>query len=63
MARRYSRPLTIDEMASRPDADIDFEDIPELGDAFWKNAKLTPPRAKPTESMRLDEDEISLSPS
>ncbi len=55
MVRRYSRPLTIDEMASRPDADIDFGDIPELDDAFWNRAKLTPPGTGSAENTRTDQ--------
>jgi uncharacterized protein (DUF4415 family) len=28
------------ELKRRPDSKIDFSDIPELDDEFWKNAKL-----------------------
>ena len=28
------------ELAARTDAQIDYSEIPELDDAFWKNAQL-----------------------
>lgn len=39
----YDRPLTLEELANQPDSTIDYSDIPELGDDFWKNAKLVYP--------------------
>ncbi len=36
------------ELAAIKDEDIDYSDIPELGDEFWKNAKLVmPDRTQP----------------
>jgi len=29
-----------------PDSEIDTSDIPELGDDFWKNARVVAPRIK-----------------
>ncbi len=44
----YDKPLTLKELAERPDSEIDYSDIPELGDDFWKNAKLIyPDRTRP----------------
>ena len=37
------------------DKDINFDDIPELDDAFFKNAKIQLP-VKQTITMRLDSD-------
>jgi len=51
--------LTPKELAKRPDSEIDFSDIPELDENFWKNAKLTPPRNKPNISLRLDQETIA----
>ena len=34
----------LEEIKSIKDEDIDYSDIPELDDRFWKNAKVTPPR-------------------
>ena len=36
----YSRELTNEELAAMADEDIDFTDIPELDEEFWKNAKV-----------------------
>jgi uncharacterized protein (DUF4415 family) len=59
MKKNYKKPLTLKELAERPDSEIDFSDIPELDENFWKNAKLTPPRNKPNISLRLDEETIA----
>ncbi len=59
MKKNYKKPLTLKELAKRPDSEIDFSDIPELDENFWKNAKLTPPRNKPNISLRLDEETIA----
>lgn len=60
MKKPYTRPLTPEELAARPDSDIDYSDIPELGPDFWENAKVTPPRTKPVVSLRLPEDVIAF---
>ena len=39
----YDRPLTPEQIAARKDEEIDFSDIPELDEAFWKRAKLSEP--------------------
>lgn len=38
------------------DEDIDYSDIPELDEAFWKNAKLVVPPGKKQLTVRLDTD-------
>ncbi len=38
------------------DAEIDFSDIPPLGEEFFKDAQLRLPRPKATITMRLDAD-------
>ena len=40
---RYRRPLTLEEIGEVKDEDIDFSDIPELGDDFWEHAKVVEP--------------------
>lgn len=40
------------------DADIDYSDIPELDNNFFKNAKIVMPPSKRHVSMRLDADMI-----
>ena len=36
----HDRPLTPDRIAAVRDEDIDFSDIPELDEAFWREAEL-----------------------
>jgi len=38
------------------DEDIDYSDIPETDEAFWKNAKLKLPEPKKGVYIRLDPD-------
>ena len=40
---RYGKPLTLAEIASVEDAEIDFSDIPELDADFWREAELVAP--------------------
>ena len=45
-------------LANMPDSDIDYRDIPPLGDDFWKNA-VRNPFYKPTKqvtTLRVDSD-------
>lgn len=58
MKKRYDRPLTPEELAARPDSEIDFSDIPELDEEFWANAKVVPPRTKPNISLRVPQDVV-----
>ncbi len=41
------------------DSDIDYSDIPELGDEFWKDAKLLA-GGKKAISLRVDEDVLAF---
>jgi uncharacterized protein (DUF4415 family) len=45
----------LDELMSIKDEDIDYSDIPELDEAFWKNAELVMPDTKVPVSLRLDQ--------
>jgi uncharacterized protein (DUF4415 family) len=48
----------LEAMKSLPDEEIDYSDIPPLGDEFWKNA-VRNPIYKPTKTLttvRLDSD-------
>ena len=38
------------------DSEIDYSDIPETDEEFWKNAKLVIPDQKAKISIRLDKD-------
>lgn len=44
------------KLSAMRDNDIDLSDIPLLGNAFFKNAKLRLPQAKSTITIRLDPD-------
>lgn len=41
--RKHDKPLTPRQIAAVKDQDIDFSDIPELDDDFWRNAELIEP--------------------
>ena len=48
----------LEALAKRPDSEIDFSDIPELDESFWKNA-VQNPFYKPTKqvtTIRIDAD-------
>jgi uncharacterized protein (DUF4415 family) len=60
MNQKYDRPLTTEELAATPDEDIDYSDIPELGEDFWKDAKLVEPMKKSPVYMMLDQDIIDF---
>ena len=40
--------------------DIDYSDIPELDEDFWARAVLTPPRIKPSISLRVPPDVLDF---
>lgn len=41
------------------DSEIDYSDIPELDEVFFKNAKLVLPEPKTAVSIRLDKDVLA----
>ena len=41
------------------DDQIDYSDIPELDETFWKKAKLVTPKNKVRLTIRLDEDIVT----
>jgi len=59
MAKRYDKELTLEEIAAIPDEAIDYSDIPELTDEFFRNAKLLEPQGKKQLTVRLDEDVLA----
>jgi len=52
--------LAPEQLARRPESDIDYSDIPELDDAFWAQAKVMPPRVKPNVSLRVPRDVVDF---
>ena len=50
---RYDSPLTPEQIAATKDEDIDFSDIPELDDNFWRQAHLVEPDLTEQVTMRI----------
>jgi uncharacterized protein (DUF4415 family) len=50
--------LTREEMANVKDEDIDFSDIPELGDEFWNNAVIEVPEQLRSVTLRVRESVV-----
>lgn len=42
------------------DQEIDYSDIPDMGDVDWAALDVSRPRAKPTVTMRLEDDVIGF---
>ena len=53
MSGRYDKPLTPEQIAAVKDESIDFSDIPELDEEFWKRAELVEPDRTDQISMRV----------
>ena len=47
----HAKSLTPDRIAAVRDADIDFSDIPELDQSFWREAELV--ESDPTEQITI----------
>ena len=43
MKKKFERELTIEELAAMPDSEIDYSDIPELDEEFFRHARLVIP--------------------
>ncbi len=50
---RYSKPLTRAQIAATQDKNIDFGDIPELDETFWREAELVDPDLTERITMRV----------
>ena len=51
--RRFDKPLAPEQIAAVKDEDIDFSDIPELDEAFWREAELVEPDHTEQITMRV----------
>ena len=51
--KSYDRPLTSKQIAARREGDIDFSDIPELDETFWRDAELVEPDTTEQITMRV----------
>ena len=52
--KRYDKPLSAEELAALPDSEIDYSDIPETDEAFWRDAQFVMPEQKKKISIRLN---------
>ena len=50
---RFDRPLTPAQIAATKDEDIDFSDIPELDETFWRQAELIEPDLTEQVTLRV----------
>lgn len=50
---KHDKPLTPKQIAVAKDQDIDFSDIPELDDDFWRNAELVEPDRTEQVTLRV----------
>ena len=53
MSARYDSPLGPEQIAAVKDENIDFSDIPELDEDFWKRAELVEPDRTDQITMRV----------
>lgn len=53
MTRRYDRELSVAQLATLPDDQIDTSDIPELDETFWQKAKLIEPEGTEQITLRV----------
>ena len=51
--KRHDKLLTLKEIGEVKDEDIDFSDIPELGDEFWENSKVVEPDRTEQVTLRM----------
>ena len=52
-AKRFDKPLSVAEIAATKDDDIDFGDIPEMDESFWREAELVEPNRTEQITMRV----------
>lgn len=53
MKKKFDRELSLEELAVRPDDEIDYSDIPELDETFWQNAELVMPEGTQQVTLRV----------
>ncbi len=53
MKKKFDRELSLEELAARPDDEIDYSDIPELDESFWKSAELVMPEGTQQVTLRV----------
>ena len=53
---KESKNRRLENIEKIQDKNIDYSDIPELKDSFWKDAKVEYPKNKKPVTMRIDRD-------
>ena len=53
MVTKYDKALSPSEIRSIRDEDIDFSDIPELDESFWRNAEIVRPDRTKQITLRI----------
>ncbi|WP_332303468.1 BrnA antitoxin family protein [Rhizobium sp. GR12] len=53
MTKKYEKELSLEELAALPDDRIDYSDIPELDESFWRSAKLVEPEGTQQITLRV----------
>jgi uncharacterized protein (DUF4415 family) len=53
MKQKYTEALSLEALAALTDAEIDTSDIPELDEAFWRNARLVEPDRTEPVTLRV----------
>lgn len=53
MRKRYDEELTAQVLAALPDEQIDTSDIPELDEAFWREAEVVEPEGTVQVTLRV----------
>ncbi len=53
MSRQSARKAELAAVAEQPEADIDYSDIPELGEEFWSEARLVSPDLTKPVTLRV----------
>lgn len=53
MSRRQGRELSLMELAKLPDGQIDYSDIPELDEEFWRKARVIEPEGTQQVTLRV----------
>jgi len=53
MQKHYKKPMTPAEIAAANDRDLDFGDVSELDEAFWKKARLVEPDRTQPVTLRV----------
>ncbi len=60
MKKRYDNELSIAELAARKAEDIDYSDIPELTEEFWKNARVVEPDRTTPVTLRVKKSVLEV---